>query len=45
LSGSDEAADSDDAYLDSIENNKRRTNLQTAGDRVRETGEHLVKML
>ena len=40
LSGSDEAADSDEAYLDSVENNKRRNQHQSGG---REGGEHLVK--
>jgi len=40
LSGSDDAADSDEAYLDSVENNKRRNHHQS-GDHGR--GEHLVK--
>ena len=44
LSGSDEAADSDEAYLDSVENNKRRNHHQSGGgERGREAGEHLVK--
>ena len=40
LSGSDEGADSDEAYLDSIENNKRRNHHQSGGGGA---AEHLVK--
>jgi hypothetical protein len=40
LSGSDEGADSDEAYLDSMENNKRRNHQQVGGGGA---GEHLVK--
>ena len=42
LSGSDEAADSDEAYLDSVENNKRRNHHQS-GEHGGGRGEHLVK--
>jgi hypothetical protein len=41
LSGSDEGADSDEAYLDSMENNKRRNHQQVGGGGG--AGEHLVK--